>query len=198
MAARPPAVGPDQVAALDRRLAGIESKLAGAEATPGRLAALDDRLARIEGATRTLAGAPSEIAALDHRLAGIENRLEATAAPTSHVAVLLDKEQRPMMTADLDLADGRLILRLNITPPLDTADKALEVWLVPANGAPRSLGLFLGDKSGTTTVLVLNRDIAEALATAALAVSLEPKGGSTTGQPTGPVLFSGGVVPVDL
>ena len=31
-----------------------------------------------------------------------------------------------------------------------------------------------------------------------LAVSLEPSGGSTTGLPTGPVLFSGAVIPVDL
>ncbi|MGH6885635.1 MAG: anti-sigma factor, partial [Geminicoccales bacterium] len=60
------------------------------------------------------------------------------------------------------------------------------------------LGLFPSEMSGTTTVLVLPPDVAETLATSALAVSLEPKGGSATGLPTGPVLFSGAVVPVDL
>lgn len=121
-----------------------------------------------------------------------------TLSPTlSHVAVLLDKDKRPMMTADLDLADGRLVLRLNIRPPRDFTDKRLEVWLVPPGGAPRSLGLFPGEASGTTAVLDLSREVARTLARSGLAVSLEPTGGSTKGAPSGPVLFSGAVVPVD-
>ena len=103
-----------------------------------------------------------------------------------------------MMSADLDVADGRLVLRLNIKPPRDFTGKMLEVWLVPPGGTPRSLGLFPSEESGTTTALILPHDIAAALATSALAVSLEPSGGSTTGLPTGPVLFSGAVIPVDL
>jgi anti-sigma-K factor RskA len=53
-------------------------------------------------------------------------------------------------------------------------------------------------EGGTTVALNLPHDIAQALATSELAVSLEPSGGSTTGLPTGPVLFSGAVLPVDL
>jgi anti-sigma-K factor RskA len=60
------------------------------------------------------------------------------------------------------------------------------------------LGLLPSAEGGTTMALNLPRDIAEALATSQLAVSLEPSGGSTTGLPTGPVLFSGAVIPVDL
>jgi anti-sigma-K factor RskA len=200
IALRPPGVGPEQVAALDQRLAGIETKLAAVETTPREIGALGDRLARIEDATQGLAQTPSEIAAIGERLQHLESRLSVTAPPPSHIAVLLDKQSRPMMTADLDVKDGQLVLRLNIKPPRDFTDKALEVWMVPAGGAPQSLGLFPSERSGTTTVLVLPRDVVEALAApdSALAVSLEPKGGSTTGGPTGPVLFSGGVVPVDL
>jgi anti-sigma-K factor RskA len=200
IALRPPGVGPEQVAALDQRLTGIESKLAAVEAMPRELGALGDRLARIEGAAEGLAQTPNEIAALGDRLAQLEGRLSLTAPPASHVAVLVDKYDRPMMTADLDVKDGQLVLRLNIKPPRDFTDKALEVWMVPPGGAPRSLGLFPSERSGTTAVLVLPPEVVEALASpdSALAVSLEPKGGSATGQPTGPVLFSGGVVPVDL
>jgi anti-sigma-K factor RskA len=103
-----------------------------------------------------------------------------------------------MMLADLDIADGRLILRLNIRPPADMAGKSLELWEVPPDGTPRSLGLFPDDKSGTTLVLVLPPEAARSLASGALAVSLEPAGGSTTGLPTGPILFSGAILPVDL
>jgi anti-sigma-K factor RskA len=195
---RPPDVGREQIAALGQRLTGIESKLAAVEATPREIGALTERLARIEGATQGLAETSGEMAALSDRLAGIESRLDATVPVLSHVAVLIDKYSRPMMTADLDVADGRLVLRLKIKPPRDFTDKTLEVWLVPPDGTPRSLGLLPSVEGGTTVALNLPQETAEALATSTLAVSLEPSGGSTTGLPTGPVLFSGEVIPVDL
>jgi anti-sigma-K factor RskA len=193
-----PDVGPEQIAALDHRLTGIETKLAAVEATPREIGALTERLARIEGATQGLAATSGKIATLADRLAGIESRLDATVPVLSHVAVLIDKYARPMMTADLDVADGRLVLRLKIKPPRDFTDKTLEVWLVPPDGTPRSLGLLPSAEGGTTVALKLPQETAEALVTSKLAVSLEPSGGSTTGLPTGPVLFSGEVLPVDL
>jgi len=160
-----------------------------------QIAALDKRLARIEDTTRGLGSAPGQLAALDDRVAHLGRRIDVLASQPTHVAVLLDKNQRPMMTADFDVADGRLILRLNITPPRDFTANVLEVWLVAPDGARRSLGIFPGERPGTTTALFLPHDTAEALAKAALAVSLEPKGGSTTGQPSGPVLFTGRLIP---
>jgi anti-sigma-K factor RskA len=198
VALRPTDLGPQQIAALDQRLAGIETKLADVEAAEREIGALDQRLATIEGATRDLAETRSEIAVLVDRLSGIESRLEAAVPVLSHVAVLIDKYSRPMMTADLDVADGRLVLRLKIKPPRDFTGKTLEVWLVPPGGTPRSLGLFPSAEGGTTVALNLPHETAQALATSELAVSLEPSGGSTTGVPTGPVLFSGAVMPVDL
>src|SRR5262245_57784704 len=132
--------------------------------------------------------------------------LSATAWPTSHagsmryphVAVVLDKDQRLLMTADLDVADGRLVLRLTLPPPRDVTTNVLELWLVSPDGTRRSLGILPSERPGTTMALVLPHDTAEALAKASLAVSLEPKGGSTTGRPSGPVLFTGPLMPVAL
>src|SRR5262245_1788127 len=163
--------------------------------TPQQIAALDERLARIEDTTRGMAGVPGEIAALGDRVGNLASRVDVVASRPTHVAVLLDKDQRAMMTADLDVADGRLVLRLNLTPPRDFTTKVLEVWLVSPDGVRRSLGIFPSERPGTTTALVLPHDTAEALAKAALAVSLEPRGGSTTGQPSGPVLFTGALTP---
>ena len=155
---------------------------------PQQIAALDERLARIEDAAR----------GLGDRLAGLATRVDAVASRPTHVGVLLDKDQRPMMTVDLDTADGRLVLRLNLTPPRDFTTNVLEVWLVSPDGTRRSLGILPSERPGTTIALVLPHDTAEALAKASLAVSLEPKGGSATGRPSGPVLFTGPLMPVAL
>ncbi len=191
---------PATIAELAERLRGIEGKLAQVESTPGQIGAVNDRLARIESSTSELAGTPAAFAELAQRLAQIENRIAVSERAISHVAVLLDKDGRPMMDANLDLVDGRLVLRLNIKVPRSTAGKSLEVWLVPPgqDAAPHSLGLFPSDEHGTSIVLPLTPETARALSTSSLAVSLEPAGGSTTGLPTGPVLFSGAVVPVNL
>jgi anti-sigma-K factor RskA len=63
--------------------------------------------------------------------------------------------------------------------------KALELWAVPAHGAPRSLGLV--SQQGATTVLRTSLLVD----TAAFAVSVEPPGGSPSGAPTGPIISVG-------
>lgn len=84
-------------------------------------------------------------------------------------------------------ADGRsLVLRPLDLPAISTA-RALELWAVPAQGAPKSLGLVSPDKGATIQRAGLLQD------TAAFAVSLEPAGGSPTGAPTGPILSLGKV-----
>jgi anti-sigma-K factor RskA len=81
--------------------------------------------------------------------------------------------------------DGRaLVLRPIDAPPL-SAQQALELWAVPATGAPRSLGLVRADGATTLLRAQLLRD------TAAFAVSVEPSGGSPTGAPTGPIVSLG-------
>jgi anti-sigma-K factor RskA len=177
------ALGAATAAALVCYIAFLSPRVA-----PEQVVALDARLARIEDAAR----------GLGDRLAGLARQVDTVASRPTHVAVLLDKDQRPMMTADLDTADGRLVLRLNLTPPRDFTTNVLEVWLVSPDGKRRSLGVFPSERPGTTTAVVLPHDTAEALAKAALAVSLEPRGGSKTGQPSGPVLFTGALMPVAL
>ncbi|MES2888943.1 MAG: anti-sigma factor [Pseudomonadota bacterium] len=80
--------------------------------------------------------------------------------------------------------DGRAVVTRPLTPVSLQADRALELWAVPAEGAPRSLGLIASD---TATVQKGRVPVG----TAALAVSLEPAGGSPSGAPTGPVLYVG-------
>jgi anti-sigma-K factor RskA len=68
--------------------------------------------------------------------------------------------------------------------------RAIELWLIPAGDTrPRSLGLI---QAGQPIRLDIPPDLARRLTPdAALAVSLEPPGGSPTGLPTGPVVALG-------
>ncbi|MGC5699592.1 anti-sigma factor [Pseudomonas sp. NFXW11] len=68
-------------------------------------------------------------------------------------------------------------------------DRSLELWAIPADGKPISLGVVpLGGK-GKINLSQVQRALLDT--PIALAVSLEPHGGSPTGQPTGPVLYQG-------
>lgn len=86
--------------------------------------------------------------------------------------------------------DGRALVTRTLTPVALNADRVLELWSVPPQGNPRSLGLI---SANGATVLKRERLPETVLkgGTAALAVSVEPPGGSPTGQPTGSVVFAG-------
>jgi anti-sigma-K factor RskA len=78
-----------------------------------------------------------------------------------------------------------------VVPAAFSADatRVPELWLIPADGKPRPVGLLRADQAVTLT---LPADLsALAKGNAVLAVSLEPPGGSTTGLPTGPVIATG-------
>ena len=82
-------------------------------------------------------------------------------------------------------ADGRALVLRPINELSLTPGRALELWAVPAQGAPRSLGLVQAAGATTLVRAQLLRD------TAAFAVSVEPAGGSPTGAPTGPIVSVG-------
>lgn len=86
--------------------------------------------------------------------------------------------------------DGRSLVTRAVQPVGLAPGRVLELWSVPPSGAPRSLGLVAADGS---TVLPAERLPATLLhgGTAALAVSVEPPGGSPTGAPTGPIIYAG-------
>ena len=81
--------------------------------------------------------------------------------------------------------DGRAVVTRPLVNVALQADRVLELWALPGSGAPRSLGLISANAS---TAVKRGQDLKDATA---LAVSLEPPGGSPTGAPTGPVLYVG-------
>lgn len=95
------------------------------------------------------------------------------------------------LTVAYDTATARLI----VTPvTLDVGARAAELWVIPEDGTPRSLGVIDATPPGARVVAPANRGHVHAGAT--FAVSLEPATGSPTGHPTGPVVATGKIVAV--
>ena len=82
-------------------------------------------------------------------------------------------------------ADGRAMVTKPLVNVNMQADRALELWSLPASGAPRSLGLIAADKAS----VVQRGKVLDG--TDAFAVTLEQAGGSPDGKPHGPVLYVG-------
>jgi anti-sigma-K factor RskA len=107
------------------------------------------------------------------------------------VAVLSNPEGRPLWVVRASADESRLLAQSVAAGA--AADRVPELWLLPGEGrAPVSLGVL--DPAG-----VNRRSLAEPEQRAlepgdALAVSLEPPGGSPTGAPTGPVVSTGVLV----
>lgn len=106
------------------------------------------------------------------------SRLVASLAPREsdvHYFVVYDAR-----TADIGLS--------HVTgEPASGSD--FELWVIENGQSPASLGII---PSGSTVHLAVNRALREKIEHGAVfAISLEPQGGSPTGQPTGPVVAAG-------
>ncbi|CNI34692.1 anti-sigma factor [Yersinia pekkanenii] len=101
------------------------------------------------------------------------------------VAVLSNSQQNGQWVVSLEKSTRNLTLT-PLNPIAVSNNNSLELWSIPAGEKPHSLGL-LNTHGPTHLILAENQLSGNSL----LAISLEPHGGSPTGQPTGAVLFSG-------
>lgn len=138
------------------------------------------------GPWRTLAMAATALAAMLLLYIGLAPPPEA---PISNLAVLSTKEGQPAMLVSWARAPRASVQVLSPHPPIEPGT-SWELWLIPADKpAPISMGLVTAQPR---QVIELPKTAVESLAEAkAMALSVEPKGGSPTGQPTGPVILQG-------
>lgn len=133
--------------------------------------------------------------ALAAALAGfIVFRAPPTIEGGRYVAVLQAEGPEPAFLASVDVAAGTIRVRTLSAAP--QPGKSYELWAAGAGREkPQSLGVIGADfrigaeKLGKVDPRTLQETV--------FAVSLEPEGGSPTGQATGPVLFVGKLVPAE-
>lgn len=116
-----------------------------------------------------------------------QGQLQQQPAGAPMVAMLGDKSTMKVV-ASWDPAARQLVLAVPGEMPSDPSHSH-ELWVIPADGKPRSLGTMPAGKQ-------MHMRLADALAGllqqgATIAISVEPPGGSPTGAPTGPVVASG-------
>jgi anti-sigma-K factor RskA len=121
----------------------------------------------------------------------------ATVAVVALVAILRFAPAEAPMIVVLRATSGTDTLVAGLSPdrrelsirPLQPValkpENSLELWAVPRSGKPASLGLVSAEG---LTALAKHKVPSD---TKTLAVTIEPAGGSPTGQPTGPIVFAG-------
>ncbi len=105
------------------------------------------------------------------------------------VAVLAPAEtaQQAPVAALVDRRGGWVRLTATIVVP---ADRVAELWRIGSDKVPRPLGLLA--PGAVTPALLKGARLPRA--DDILAISIEPRGGSPTGAPTGPVIATGALV----
>lgn len=107
-------------------------------------------------------------------------------------STLAQTDGRIGWTATMDIAKARLIV-VPAAPQSFTTGRAPELWLIAKGEKPVAVGMISASRPVILTVGPALRS--RVGPTAVLAVSVEPPGGSPTGQPTGPVIAVGAIAP---
>jgi anti-sigma-K factor RskA len=121
----------------------------------------------------------------------VEVKVPTPASAAQFVALLQKDSTSPAFILTVDAATKNFtVRRVGATPE---SGKSYELWLVSDRlQRPRSLGV-IGSNDFTARPALSSYD-SETVNRATYAVTLEPEGGSPTGDPTGPIVFSGKLI----
>jgi anti-sigma-K factor RskA len=114
---------------------------------------------------------------------------QPAAPPITYMASTLAQQNGNVgWTATMDIRSARIII-VPAAPHGLAMGRAPELWLIPKGGKPIAVGMISAD--APITLPLGPALLAGVGPTAVLAVSVEPPGGSPTGQPTGAVIATG-------
>jgi anti-sigma-K factor RskA len=185
----------------ENRLAPLADLVAGISPPAGLFAKI---VTRIDGQAATVVSLRKRVnfwrraavgmSAIAATLLAVLGGVEFSGRTKQHnlVAVLQKDASSPAFLVTVNIDDRVMTIQPIAAKP--EAGKSYELWLVQDSlGAPKSLGVIDAPQRITRPILTAYRR--EVIETATFAVSLEPEGGSPTGAPTGPVVFSGKLLP---
>jgi anti-sigma-K factor RskA len=170
-------------------LPAIEERIRGALSEPPESAAVIS-LKRSIRSWRSLAIAASVLAGL-LAIGFAARETTRQSAPREYVAILQKDAASPAIEVIVNLDKQELTVRpvAAQAPP----GKAYELWIIDDKlGAPRSLGV-IGDGARGANLSAYDSAVVTG---ATYAVTVEPPGGSPTGQPSGTPVFVGKLIPI--
>ena len=169
-------------------LADIEARIRAPSAPADAVVVLRARLARWRAAAIGATGIAAMLA-----LGVVFREATRVGPPRQFVAVLQRSADSPAFAVTVDLDTRELTVRPVSAPA--PAGKSYELWIIDAKlGAPRSLGVI--DSADVTRGDRLAPFDPAVVKDATYAVTVEPKGGSPDGKPSGAPVFLGKLIPV--
>lgn len=173
-----------RVRAWEDRLAGLAFQLEPVAPSPAVWASIERRIGPAQGSRwRAFVAAVAAVAVLG---LGWFLWQELRVAEPQAQAIIASKEGETLWRIEL-AADGEHV-EVSVIGAVSYPDqRSLELWALPPEAAPVSLGLM--PASGRLRLALNERQRAAVGLAANVAVSEEPLGGSPTGAPTGPVLY---------
>lgn len=168
--------------------ATVSSAGPGAAAVATNVVSLRRRLAVWRAAALTGGALAAGLAAFT-----VLDRLSVREVPAAgrYVAVVDTGGREPALIAEVDTATG--LIRVRSLAAETPAGRSLQLWHIAEGHDPRSLGVLQGGSEAQTIQDVPSAGPVDGL----IAVSVEPQGGSPSGAPTGPVVYSGRLIAVE-
>ena len=108
--------------------------------------------------------------------------------PVAPLVAMIEGDRGAAQLVAMWRKDERKLMVFPARVPPAGPGESHELWVIPADGKPRSVGVMPERTMRVTVDDAMADQFGEGVT---LAVSLEPAGGSPTGSPTGPVLASG-------
>ena len=187
-----------QILQWESRLSALNDEIEPVDPAPGLFARIERSIDQLEQASSQhnevvrlrqqvsrwrLSTAATSIAAM---LLIAVMMLEPTPTESPYVAVFQHNDEQPAFLLTVDLARTQLNIQPVTARP--AGNQSYQLWIKDdeLGPTPRSVGV-LNEHFEVDPAALTNYD-AELLRRATFGISLEPRGGSPTGQPTGPAL----------
>ncbi|MBN8241286.1 anti-sigma factor [Marinobacter hydrocarbonoclasticus] len=187
-----------QILQWESRLSALNDEIEPVDPAPGLFARIERSIDQLEQASSQhnevvrlrqqvsrwrLSTAAASIAAI---LLIAVMMLEPTPTESPYVAVFQHNDEQPAFLLTVDLARKQLNIQPVTARP--AGNQSYQLWIKDdeLGPTPRSVGV-LNEHFEVDPAALTNYD-AELLRRATFGISLEPRGGSPTGQPTGPAL----------
>ncbi|CCG94574.1 anti-sigma factor domain-containing protein [Marinobacter nauticus] len=187
-----------QILQWESRLSALNDEIEPVDPAPGLFARIERSIDQLEQASSQhnevvrlrqqvsrwrLSTAAASIAAM---LLIAVMMLEPTPTESPYVAVFQHNDEQPAFLLTVDLARKQLNIQPVTARP--AGNQSYQLWIKDdeLGPTPRSVGV-LNEHFEVDPAALTNYD-AELLRRATFGISLEPRGGSPTGQPTGPAL----------
>ncbi|BEH13828.1 anti-sigma factor [Marinobacter shengliensis] len=176
----PVAPGPELFARIQRTIEQQPSAPKSPSAVPDNVISLRKQLTRWRWSTAIASAAALVLVAV------LATQPEPDPQAQSFVAVFQHNDEQPAFLLTVDLTSRQLNIQPVTAEP--QPDKSYQLWMVAEEYGPNPRSVGVIGENFTLDQAALRDYDPETLRGATFGISLEPKGGSPTGQPTGPAI----------